>query len=109
MEVFPSKKKKEDVVDYNNRPRLAQQYLLSHLPYFSDTLLCLSGPSDSFNNIYIPMMKNYGLTNIFGFDLNEKGPNIYNNDIVYAVTIMAHKYQKPFIVAAEAIKMMVII
>ena len=48
-------------MDYNNRPRLAQQYLLSHLPYFSDTLLCLSGPSDSFNNIYIPMMKNYGL------------------------------------------------
>ena len=44
------------------------------------------------------MMKNYGLTNIFGFDLNEKGPNIYNNDIVYAVTIIAHKYQKPFIV-----------
>ena len=77
---MPSKKKKEDVVDYNNRPRLAQQYLLSHLPYFSDTLLCLSGPSDSFNNI------------------------------VYAVTIMAHKYQKPFIVdAVEAIKMMVII
>ena len=90
-------------MDYNNRPRkrLAQQYLLSHLPYFSDTLLCLSGPSDSFNNIYIPMMKNYGLTNIFGFDLNEKGPNICNNDIVYAVTIMAHKYQKPFIVDAD--------
>lgn len=46
-------------------------------------------------------MKNYGLTNIFGFDLNEKGPNIYNNDIVYAVTIMAHKHQKPFIVDAD--------
>ena len=47
------------------------------------------------------MMKNYGFNNIFGFDLNEKGPNIYNNDIVYAVTIMAHKYQKPFIVDVD--------
>ena len=74
---------------------MAQQYLLS-----LDTLLCLSGPSDSFNNIYIPMM--YGLTNIFGFDLNKKGPNIYNNDML----LQSHKYQKPFIVA---IKMMVII
>ena len=44
----------------------------------------------------------YGLTNIFGFDLNKKGPNIYNNDML----LQSHKYQKPFIVA---IKMMVII
>ena len=36
----------------------------------------------------------YGLTNIFGFDLNKKGPNIYNNDML----LQSHKYQKPFIV-----------
>lgn len=33
-------------MDYNNRPRkrLAQQYLLSHLPYVSDVVIGLSGP-----------------------------------------------------------------
>ena len=103
-----SKKKKENVVDYNNRPRkrLAQQYLLSHLPHVSDIVIGLSGPLESYENIYKPLMQKYGFKLVIGVDKQcAEGP-IINMDIESAISALHsyYKMSKPIVVDCDFCK-----
>lgn len=95
-------------MNYNNRPRkrLAQQYLLSTLPHVSDTIIGLSGPLESYENIYKPLMQKYGFNLVIGVDKEcAEGP-IINMDIESLISTLYSHYnvKQPIVVDCDFCK-----
>ena len=94
-------------MDYNNRPRkrLAQQYLLSHLPYVSDIVIGLSGPLESYENTYKPLMQKYGFNLVIGVDKECAEGSIINMDIETLISTLYSYYNiKPIVVDCDFCK-----
>ena len=94
-------------MDYNNRPRkrLAQQYLLSHLPHVSDVVIGLSGPLESYENTYKPLMQKYGFKLVIGVDKECAEGSIINMDIEALISTLYSYYNiKPIVVDCDFCK-----